>query len=90
MITTAFRNYLQTWRRNNTSSQIRTDGPPISAIRSFPQRPAAARQYGSSRRSGQSPTSTDTWLKFLLNPALTMVARASRGGGDRGSFTTGQ
>lgn len=68
----------------------RCDWPPMSAMRSFPQRPLAARWKGSCRRSGQEVTSTETLLKFESSPDLMMGTRESRDGGDRGVFVTDQ
>lgn len=62
----------------------------MSAMLSFPERPAPARWKGGRRRSGHGVTSTVTSLKFDERPALRIGSNSSRGGTERSCFVTGK
>ena len=62
----------------------RLGGPPMSAIRGFPERPGAARLNGGRRRSGQVMMVTETSRKFEESPVVRGAMRSFRGGGKTG------
>lgn len=61
----------------------RWGGPPMSAIRSLPERPGAARWKGGWRRSGQGVMVTETWVKLVVRLDFMMGGSDWRGGGER-------
>jgi len=68
----------------------RYGGPPMSAIRSWPERPHEARLKGGRVRFGQGETMAVMWLKFCWRWVWMRVARSVRGGGLRGWVLMGK
>src|ERR1700759_5340246 len=69
---------------------LRYGWPPMSATRSEPPRPSAARGNGALVKSGHASTETETSLKLSERPALMEATSSSIGGGGSSSLTTGQ
>ena len=68
----------------------RFGGPPMSAIRGFPERPGEARLNGGRRRSGQGMMETETSRKLEERVVVSGCTRSANGGGERGYFWTDQ
>lgn len=62
----------------------------MSAMRSWPERPDAARLKGSLVRSGHCTTVVVTSLKWGFREVVRRVARSERGGGERVCFLMGR